>query len=238
MSTEPNRPSILITGANRGIGLGLTAVFARHGWQVYAAARQEEPPALGSLRNEFPSIEILNLDVTRELSLAGAAEILAEEPLDILVNNAAIFPGEGTEGILELDPEWFDQAFATNVTGVVRTVRAFLPALRRSARPRIVNISSGAGSISAKNDFRYYPYSVSKAALNMLTRCLAAELAPDPIPVVAISPGWVRTDMGGPEAPLSVEESAASLFHTITSLEEEQSGCFLGRDGRSGDYAW
>jgi NAD(P)-dependent dehydrogenase (short-subunit alcohol dehydrogenase family) len=230
--------SILITGANRGIGLGLVSIFARHGWRVYATARQEEPPALVSLQREFPALEILELDVTSELSIAEAAAALAGESLDVLVNNAAIFPGEGTERITELDPDWFDEAFRTNVTGVVRVVRAFLPALRRSARPRLVNISSGAGSIGAKEDFRYYPYSVSKAALNMLTRCLAAELAPEKIPVVALSPGWVRTDMGGPEAQLSVEESAASLFHTIQNLDAAQSGCFLGRDGQAGEYNW
>ncbi|HEY5742501.1 MAG TPA: SDR family NAD(P)-dependent oxidoreductase, partial [Terrimicrobiaceae bacterium] len=120
--------------------------------------------------------------------------------------------------------------------GVVRVVQAFLPQLKKSGHAQVANISSGAGSISEKEDFDYYPYSVSKAALNMLTRALAAELRSHGIGVTAISPGWVRTRMGGENAPLTPEESAKSLFQTITSLTIAQSGKFLGRDGES--YAW
>ncbi len=130
----------------------------------------------------------------------------------------------------------FNQAFDTNVVGVARVTRAFLPHLKRSAHARIANISSGAGSLSEKEDFDYYPYSVSKAALNMLTRALAAEFRSSGIVITAISPGWVKTRMGGPNAPLSPRESARSLFKTISGLTMDQSGKFLGRD--SEPYAW
>jgi len=113
-----------------------------------------------------------------------------------------------------------------------------LPLLGRARRPRVVNISSLAGSISAKEDHRHYAYSVSKAALNMLTRGMAAELRGRGITVVAVTPGWVQTEMGGPRAPLTVQESARSLAGTIGRLTEKDAGQFLDRDGRSGVAAW
>jgi len=137
-----------------------------------------------------------------------------------------------------MDVEWFTEAFESNVTGVARVTRAFLPLLRGSECPRIVNISSGAGSISSKDDTSYYPYSVSKAALNMLSRTMASEFRREGIIVVAISPGWVRTEMGGPNAPLTADESAASLFTTICQLDVAQSGEFLDREGGRSTYGW
>jgi NAD(P)-dependent dehydrogenase (short-subunit alcohol dehydrogenase family) len=178
----------------------------------------------------------LALDVCDESTIAEAAKVLEGLPLDVLVNNAAIFPGEGHESFEQVDLNWFNQAFDANVVGVARVTRAFLPQLKRSAHARIANISSGVGSISEKEDFDYYPYSVSKAALNMLTRALAAEYRSRDIVITAIGPGWVKTRMGGPSAPLTPQQSARSLFKTITALTMKQSGKFLGRDGEP--YAW
>lgn len=152
----------------------------------------------------------------------------------MLVNNAAVFPGEGNEAFEAIDPEWFREAFDCNVLGPARVTREFLCLLRNTPGARVINISSGAGSISEKEDNLYDPYSVSKAALNMLTRGLAAEFRD--LIVTALSPGWVRTDMGGENAPLTPQDSARSLFRTITSLQIAQSGMFLGRDGEA--YAW
>jgi NAD(P)-dependent dehydrogenase (short-subunit alcohol dehydrogenase family) len=218
--------SVVVTGASRGIGRDLCKRFAAEGWSVVAAMREPLRP--------IPDCRSLVLDVTDPESVQAAAAAFGDGPLDVLVNNAAIFPGEGKEGFADLPPEWFDEAFSCNVTGVVRVTQAFLPCLRKSSSPRIVNISSGAGSITEKEDAAYYPYGVSKAALNMLTRTLANELTA--MIVVALSPGWVRTEMGGPHAPLSTDESAASLVRTIGLLKTSQSGCFLGRDGEP--YAW
>lgn len=230
--------TILITGANRGIGLALAIEAARHGWTVFAAARRTAD--LRSVAADLPKIHPLELDVLDDVSVRDAAEVVARSSpgLDVLVNNAAVFPGEGNERLEELDLQTFSQAFETNVVGVARVTRAFLALLRKASRPRLVNISSGAGSISDKTDYDYYPYSISKAALNMLTRAIAAELQPAGIVTAAISPGWVKTDMGGPNAPLSPEESAASLLRTITQLSSEDSGKFLGRDGTTAGYSW
>jgi len=156
----------------------------------------------------------------------------------VLVNNAAIFPGEGAERLEDLDLAWFGEAVETNVTGPARVTRALLPLLRKGIHPRVVNISSGAGSISDKEDYDYYPYSVSKAALNMLTRAMAAEFRSEGIVVTALSPGWVQTEMGGANAPLTPDQSARSLCATIQKLTLADTGKFLGRDGLPGDYAW
>ena len=228
--------SVLITGCSGGIGLALAEEFARGGWKVLATARNAKQSELPELARKWENLSILTLDVAQDSTILDVAQRLADESLNVLINNAAVFPGEGDEPFETIDPEWFNQAFDTNVVGVARVTKAFLPHLRRSAHARVANISSGAGSISEKEDFDYYPYSVSKAALNMLTRALAAEFRKEEIIVTAISPGWVKTRMGGASAPLTPRQSAESLFKTITGLSMEQSGKFLGRNGE--EYAW
>ena len=232
--------SVLITGSSRGIGLALSREFAKHGWTVFAAARNPTASDLAASAKEFPKLVPIALDVIDDHSVGECADAVGRQTptLDVLVNNAAVFPGEGNEHLEELDLSWFTEAMETNVVGVARVTRAFLPLLRKSSQARIANISSGAGSISEKEDFDYYPYSVSKAALNMLTRSIAAELRPENIAVAAISPGWVKTEMGGPNAPLTPEESAAALYRTISTLPMAQSGMFLGRDGSTTEYRW
>jgi NAD(P)-dependent dehydrogenase (short-subunit alcohol dehydrogenase family) len=242
MPAEPNGPgSVFITGCSRGIGLGLAARYAEEKLIVFAAARRVDLPSLRNLEREFPNLHLLPMDVTEEVGVAAAFQRVGDihGSLDLLINNAAVFPGEGRERLEELDPEWFEQAFDVNVTGVVRVTKAALPLLRKSpGSAKIVNISSGSGSISAKDDFSHYPYAASKAALNMFTRCLAMELLEENIPVVAMSPGWVRTGMGGDNAPLSVGESVASMVGAIRGICMSDTGCFLARDGGKSEYVW
>lgn len=235
--------TVLITGASRGIGLALAAELAKHGWRVLAGARH--PAAAHALqaaaRAASPgSVDILSLDVRHDASVQAAGEEAAAKvrALDVLVNNAGVFPEEGSEPLEHLPLDCFEEAFAVNVVGVARVTRVFLPLLVRSSHPRVVNISSLAGSISAKEDSRHYCYSASKAALNMLTRAMAAELRPRGVTVVAVTPGWVKTEMGGPQAPLSVQESAASLAATIDRISHHDAGHFLDRKGRQGVAAW
>ncbi len=233
---------ILITGANRGIGFALTLDFLRQGEKVTATARNPDAAGqLQALRGEFGNaLRIERMDVCDPVSIKRVVAVLEQsgEALDVLVNNAAIFPGEGDERFEDLDLGHLEQAFEVNVVGVARTTQAFLPLLRKSERGRIVNISSGAGSIADKTDSRHLAYSVSKAALNQLSRALAAEFKPEGIIVTPITPGWVRTDMGGENAELAPEESAASLAATIRKLTIKQTGLFLDRHGRSGVYNW
>lgn len=234
--------TILVTGANRGIGLALARELLAQGHTVFAACRQ---PVMAKELHELQAgaggrLGIVELDVDSDLSVVEAAMAVAPkiEALDALVNNAAVFPEEGDESILEMDLAHFRVAFETNVLGVIRVSRAFLPLLEKGNSPRIVNISSGAGSISDKDDFGYYAYSASKAALNMVTRAMAAEFKPRKVAVVAVSPGWVKTEMGGPNAPLTPEESARSLAKTIAKLSMKETSRFLDRDGGGHEYGW
>ncbi len=230
--------TVLITGANRGIGHALALAFARLDWTVHAGARHPDAPSLTTAADQHPNLHPVEIDVNDTATLARAAATLGDTPLDVLVNNAAIFPGDGDETLETLDPSWFAEAVETNVAGVARVTRTFLPHLRRASNARIVNISSGAASIGEKEDHSYYPYAVSKAALNMLTRAMAAEFKPEGITVTPISPGWVKTDMGGENAQITPEESASSLVRTIINLSLNDTGQFLDRDGQRDRYPW
>jgi NAD(P)-dependent dehydrogenase (short-subunit alcohol dehydrogenase family) len=232
----------LVTGANRGIGLALTRTLLEGGNVVIAGCRRpEDAAALTKLRSLYPDLlDVVKCDLGRERELITVASEALErrKKLDVIVNNGAIMPEQGGESILEIDLNLFGEAFDTNVLGQVRVIRAFFTMLIRSERPRVVNLSSGLGSISDREGHDYYAYATSKAALNMLTRSIAFELGPKGITTVALSPGWVRTEMGGETAPLSPDESARSIAATIARLTPEQNGQFLSRDGRSGEYHW
>jgi NAD(P)-dependent dehydrogenase (short-subunit alcohol dehydrogenase family) len=232
--------TILITGANRGIGLALTRELLEQGATVIALARRLSPE-LESLQKANPeTLDFALCDIDQELDLRESASKIAAQhsKIDVIVNNAAVMPEKGNESILDLDLSLVTQAFATNVLGSAKVVRAFFSLLRESGRPRILNVSSGLGSISTRDGFDYYPYAISKAALNMLTCSMAHEFRALGITTVAISPGWVRTDMGGAEASLSPEESAESLAKAIQSIGPDLNGTFLNRHGQVGEYKW
>lgn len=233
---------VVITGSNRGIGLALVKAFLKSNHLVLAGCRNPEKAGeLKELAAAAPDhLKIFRIDLEDAPGIESAFYEISTTTgrIDILINNAAVFPEEGNESFEELNLDWFTEAVRVNVTGTARVIRAALPLLKKSSRPRIVNISSGAGSISDKHDHLHYCYGTSKAALNMFTRTLAAEMTPQGITVSAISPGWVKTDMGGPHAIITPDESAADLSRTIASLTIDQSGCFLGRDGSTTDYHW
>jgi len=234
--------TILITGANRGIGLALTTELLKGGHSVLATARDmSKAGELTKLHEKHPEgLHILDMDVTSPESIKRAASHVTgiSARLDALVNNAAVFPEEGDESIFDMKAEHFREAFETNVIGVIEVTRAFVPLLEKGSNPRIVNISSGAGSVTAKDDYGYYAYAASKAALNMVTRGLAAEFRPRGICVVAMTPGWVKTEMGGENAPLTPEQSARAIARTITSLTMEKTSLFLERTGDEVKYGW
>jgi len=237
--------SVLVTGANRGIGLALVHELLKQQATVFAGVRQPDKASelkklSSSAGTKLSQLSLVALDIADQKSVDQAFEAVSAETqsIDIVINNAAIFPEEGNERFEELNFDFFAEAFLTNVVGTARVSRAFLPLLRKGREPRLVNISSGAGSISEKEDNGYYCYSTSKAALNMMTRALAAELRPEKIIVVPICPGWVKTDMGGPNAQITPEESASSLVRSITALTMKQSGQFLSRFGTTDDYHW
>ena len=227
--------TVLVTGANRGIGLALVKELLQHNASVLATARHPDKAVeLAELASAHGAqLALFALDILDPHSIDLVTEEVGARVkcLDILINNAAIFPEEGNERFEELNLDHFNEAFNTNVVGTARVSRAFLPLLRKSTDPKLANISSSAASISGKKDNGYYCYATSKAALNMMTRALAAELRPEKIIVVPICPGWVKTDMGGPNAQITAQESAAKLVKSISALTMDQSGQFLSRFG-------
>jgi NAD(P)-dependent dehydrogenase (short-subunit alcohol dehydrogenase family) len=235
--------TVLITGTNRGIGFGLTQHFARRGWRVFSACRRPaEAKALQALAREFPGrVEILPVEVRDEASVAALGQAVAGRTasLDMLINNAGILPGEDSEraGTLSLEP--ILDAFDVNVAGVIRVTQAVLPLLRLGTRPRIVNITSGGGSLKATTFRRHYSYSLSKAALNMFTRRAAFDLKAAGITVVCVSPGFIQTDMArawGADLPL--DEATDVLAQTFAALQPEQTGQWIDRFGQPSEFAW
>jgi NAD(P)-dependent dehydrogenase (short-subunit alcohol dehydrogenase family) len=223
------RAVAVVTGANRGIGLGVVGQLAELGYAVALGSRDLEKgeSAADSLGSEW--VHPVQVDVADDHSVHAAAAEVEERwgRTDVLVNNAAIL--YDTENRAEsVDLDIVRRGFETNLFGAWRTAQAFLPLLRRSEHGRIVNVSSGGGSLSSMGGGTP-TYSASKAALNALTRLLASELAGDGILVNSVCPGWVATDMGGPGG-RPIEDGAASVVWAATLPDDGPSGGFF-RDG-------
>ncbi len=227
----------LVTGANRGIGLEVTRRLARQGFTTFLGARdrQKGERAASSLRQDGLEVIPIQLDVTEQKSIEAAKHVVAERSgkLDVLVNNAAILY-DSWQRAENASLDTVREAFETNMLGAWRMCQAFIPLLRQSAHARIVNVSSESGSLTVMGGGTP-AYSVSKAALNALTRMLAGELRSARILVNSVCPGWVATEMGGPDAPRSVEEGAASVVWAATLPDEGPTGGFF-RDGQP--LAW
>jgi len=215
----------LVTGSNRGIGLAFARELVRRGNDVIGTAREpgkaKELVASGARAEE--------LDVSDDASVGRLARALSREALDFLVNNAAV--GEGVDSIRDLDFRNLARFFDVNSAGPMRLTKALLPNLERGRARTIVSITSGLGSISQDNG-GWYEYRASKAALNMLNRTLAAELARERFTCIVLSPGWVKTDMGGAGATLTPEESVRAMLRVIDGLTPKDSGKFLDHRGR------
>ncbi len=229
-----DRTHCLVTGANRGLGLALVRHLLDRRHHVVAACRQPgKATALTKLAGEHPGrLHVLPLDVADARSRAELARELplatGEEPLHLLVNNAGIL--KGGERFGQVAAEDLDASFHTNAAGPFLLVQALAPLLADGAT--VANISSEIGSIGLRQEFRTPSYAIGKAAQNMATSLLAQALAPRGIKVVALHPGWVRTDMGGAQAALSAEESATGLLRVIDGLDAGASGRFLDWQGR------
>lgn len=233
-------PIVLVTGGNRGIGLEIAAQMAQRGWRVLLGSRQAEAgrQATASLKERLRDAlaEPLLIDIDDEDSVQKAFQRVSADPgaVDVLINNAGILLDEDAT-ILTVSDELLEHSFRVNTVGPLRVSRVFLPLLRKSSRgARIINLSSGAGALSDMETFKP-AYSISKTALNAVTRQMAANLRVDGIPVNSMCPGWVRTDMGGPNATRSVEEGADTAVWLATEAPPEWTGGFY-RDRR--EIAW
>lgn len=215
----------LITGASRGIGLEFVRQLAARGERVLATARDPaKAPELARL-----AAAVLPMEATDDRSVLALRDRLEGQAVDVLVNNAGV--SSQTKNLAELTSESLLGVLHVNAAAPMVVTRAALPALRRGQRKLVVNISSQLGSITNNSGGSTYGYRASKAALNMLTVCAANELRGEGFTCVAFHPGWVRTDMGGPEAPLTPERSVSSMLSAFDRLGPADSGRFLNYDG-------
>jgi NAD(P)-dependent dehydrogenase (short-subunit alcohol dehydrogenase family) len=219
--------TMIVTGASRGIGLEMCRVLATRGDRVIATARATTP-ALAELASAH-GVEVMELEVTDAGSIKALAKRLSGRPIDALINNAGV--SSTAKSISELTMEELQRVFAINASAPMLVAAALLPNLRLGARKVVMNISSQLASIANNKGGSTYPYRASKTALNQLTVCMANELRADGFCCVCVHPGWVKTDMGGPNAPLLPPESAGYLIRLLDGLTPAKSGSFLNYDG-------
>jgi NAD(P)-dependent dehydrogenase (short-subunit alcohol dehydrogenase family) len=219
----------LVTGGNRGIGTEVCRRLGGLGYRVLLAARSHEAAeaAASRLRQDGAQVVAPILDVTDGHSIRELADAVEKEfgGADILVNNAAILLSE-EEGVLSVPVDDFRRSMATNVYGPLALCQALMPGMLLRRYGRVVNVSSGAGQLATMSDYAP-PYSVSKTALNALTRLLAHAGRNRNVLVNAVDPGWVRTDMGGPSAPRSVEQGADTIVWCATLPDGGPTGGFF-----------
>ncbi|KAM6937103.1 C-signal [Xenentodon cancila] len=247
--------SVLVTGASRGLGLQIVDSLAGGGFspgKIIATARNPASAQdLRDLAQKHRNIHIVPLDVVSQESIEECVEeveqLVQEEGLNCLINNAGI---NVVADFHSVTAEKMIENFHTNTVAPLMITQAFMPLLKRAAsrreagssgamgiqRAAVINMTSLLGSVELNwgeraNTFKWYPYRTSKSALNMVSRCMAVDLQPDGILCVAIHPGWVRTDMGGMEAPLSPAESVSSVLSVIGRLTEKDHGSFLNFTG-------
>ncbi|XP_065119442.1 C-signal-like [Paramisgurnus dabryanus] len=245
--------SALVTGANRGLGLEMVKqLLEAHCSKIFAGCRDPDGPNSESLRelaNKHPSIvNLVRIDIADPRSIKESAEkvssLLGNGGLNLLVNNAAVLP---RKSMLTATVQDMQDTFNTNVIGPMLVIREYLPYLRAAAKASgktglscdkaaIINISTDSASMSIvptmQAPFPLFPYSISKAGLNMLTVCSAMELKEDEILCVSIHPGWVKTDMGGDKAPLTSRESVEGILRVMRGLTDKQNGGFMDYTGK------
>ena len=225
-------PSVLLTGANRGLALEFARSFAGDGWRVHACCRHpEKATALKALSGD---IHRHRLDVTDSLQVANLARSLRGEPIDLLLNNAGLIGTAAVFGKVDYD-DWLE-VFKVNTMAPLRLAERFIEHVAAGELKLIANVSSRLGSIAHNEEGGRYIYRSTKAALNMVVKSMAIDLEPRGITVVAFHPGWVRTDMGGPDGDLSPEESVADMRQLIGRLTFKDSGKFFNHDGSLIDW--
>lgn len=221
--------TLLITGANRGIGLEFSRQYAEDGWHVLACCRHpDKSDALKELAAQYPElIKIHPLDVADHAQIERLAQTLSKESIDLLINNAGIYPVSDASGFGHTNyAEWMS-AFSINTMAPLKMAEAFAKQIARSKQKSIVTITSLMGSIADNSSGGNYLYRSSKAAANMVVKSLAVDLRQQGITAVAFHPGWVKTDMGGPNAMISTAQSVTRMRQVISSLTLADSGKFF-----------
>jgi NAD(P)-dependent dehydrogenase (short-subunit alcohol dehydrogenase family) len=228
-------PTVLITGANRGLGLGLVRAYLEDDWDVIAVSRSSSAE-LDKIANSQLSVQLC--DLTDDNDLTGLAATLGEEPLDVLINNAGRMARSGSVASEDSQQSFghFDRAlwhdmFDINLFTPMRLAELLAGNLARAERGRIVTISSMLGSMELNTFGGIYAYRASKAGVNAIMKSMSVDLADRGIIAIAQHPGWVRTDMGGPGADIEIETSVNGMKTVIDGLTPADSGKLLSYDG-------
>ena len=220
--------NVLITGANRGIGLAMASSFSEAGYSVIGTARR--PDAATDLHRL--EVKVVQLDVTDPLSVSALAQELEGQPIDILVNNAGMVSSEAAE-FADVDIEKLLTEYQVNSLGPLRVTQALLPNVMAGKRKIVANVSSMMGSMELNTFGCCMGYRASKAALNSFTKTLAVDMSGDGTIFVVLHPGYVKTDMNDGAGNISAAKSAAGLYTVITGLDQADDGKFFNYDGKS-----
>ena len=222
--------TVFITGAKRGIGFEFTKQYAEDGWKVLACCRDPvNAPELLALAQKNSNIQIVSLDVMNFKQIDQVAGTLQHTPIDVLINNAGIYP-ESRFGDVDMD-EW-STAFKINSMAPLKLAEAFQANLANSELKKLATLSSKMGSIDDNTSGGSYIYRSTKTAVNMVMKCLSIDLATAGISVVTLHPGWVQTEMGGPNALINVKTSVSGLRNVIDKLSLVNTGKFIAYDGK------
>jgi NAD(P)-dependent dehydrogenase (short-subunit alcohol dehydrogenase family) len=224
---------ILVTGANRGLGLEFTRQLLARGDRVLATCRHPgKALALTGLAAAHPGhLHVLPLDLDKERSIAELARETGAltDALDVLINNAGVLVSGERYGVIAAKA--LVDSFVSNVIGPLLLTQVLSPLLEKAKNAKVMNLSSRLGSLAASSGFGTPSYAISKAALNMATHQLAAALAPRGVSVFCVSPGWVRTDMGGASAPVAAHDAVASLLKVLDAVTVADAGRFIDVGG-------
>ncbi|MDD5319650.1 MAG: SDR family oxidoreductase [Methylococcales bacterium] len=221
--------TVLITGSSRGLGLEFCKQYAAEGWQVLACCRN--PERAGNLA-DISQVRIFPLDVSNFAQIDTLAAELQDTAIDVLINNAGVYGGTHCD-FGQLDYTAWTQTLTVNTQAPVKMAEAFLPHLKRGDKKLLVSISSQMGSIADNGSGGSILYRTSKAALNAAMKSIAIDLRDQGIGVLVLHPGWVKTDMGGPNALIEAQQSVAGIRQVIAQFTLAQSGNFLKYDGSS-----
>lgn len=244
--------SILITGCNRGLGLGLVKSLIKHESApkyIFATCRNlEKADELRSIAEANKNVHILQIDL-KEFDkypeiVAQVGDVVKNEGLNVLFNSAGISPRSSFLGLKALKPNELMDVYAVNVVAPLMMTKAFVPLLKKASdanksaplgvqRAAIVNMSSILGSIQSNKEGSLYHYRVTKSGLNAATKSLSIDLKNDGIIAVNMHPGWVKTEMGGPKAPMEIADSCDNMVRTILKLDKSHNGGFIQYDGQT-----
>lgn len=225
---------VLITGASRGIGLEFARQYAEAGWKVIACSRDlGQAAGLQELVNKYPDIQAYALDVADFAAIESLAASLKGVKIDLLINNAGVYPHSDLE---HADAESWLHAFKVNSMAPFKMATAFIPHVAASQLKKVVTLSSKMGSLDDNTSGGSYIYRSSKVAANMVMKSLSIDLKAYGIAVAALHPGWVQTEMGGPDALIDTQTSVSGLRQVIEDLNLNNSGRFVAYDGK--DINW